>query len=148
MLPSNIDLTEHSDFGMRSTFDSWLIPFQIPNEPDDFFSSNEDEWMTSERYDELCRLERFFGRRKHPNKKSEVFGWNDDKIFWERRKHHCVRCGTVVRFPWKIHNGLCEKCEQEMMFDDSYGFPMAKTSLFKKGDEMRGIRPEDLFSLR
>ena len=35
-----------------------------------------------------------------------------------------------------------------MMFDDSYGFPMAKTSLFKKGDEMRGIRPEDLFSLR
>ena len=144
MIPDNIDLTANRDFGAGRLADAW---FDVPFEPDDFFAGHENEVMTTDKYEELLEKERFFGKNVHPNRKWDVFKRQEDnEAFNERRKCHCFRCGAQVKIPWRIYEGLCEKCENEMMGEDSFSFPMARKDVFHLG-EMEGIRPNDLFHM-
>ena len=70
MLPSNIDLTEKSDFGQPS-----LIIMDVPVglDLDDFGSENK---MSSNEYNSLIRWESIFGKRKHINQKWSIFPRN------------------------------------------------------------------------
>ena len=64
MLPHNIDLTEHSDFGIGGGI-FMDTPIEIP--------IDEYHLMTPEQYYKLMWWEGIFGRRRHYMEKSKIF---------------------------------------------------------------------------
>ena len=106
MLPSNIDLTSHGDFGDNRAN---LIPQLSPLDYDD--DDSEDNVMSIEAYDAILRYEEIFGKKKrHKNEKFDIFQNLRKRHFYEEDKERCIRCGKVIRLPWKNHFGLCEEC--------------------------------------
>lgn len=79
MLPPNIDLTSHGDFGHN------LVNL-IPQTPLDYDYDSE-------------------------NEKFDIFPNLRKRYFYEEDKEHCIRCGKVIRLPWKNYHGLCEECD-------------------------------------
>lgn len=107
MLPRNIDLTEHRDFGGGNVFILDTI-IEIP--------IDEYHLMTPDEYDHLMWWEGIFGRRRHYTEKSKVF--DVEKRFESHWNHHCLRCGVALRIPWKTHNGLCKKCDDIVSLEE------------------------------
>ena len=105
MLPPNIDLTSHGDFGHN------LVNL-IPQTPLDYDDDSEDNNMSTEEYEAILRYEKIFGRKKrHKNEKFDIFPNLRKRYFYEEDKEHCIRCGKVIRIPWKNYYGLCEECD-------------------------------------
>lgn len=108
MLPSNIDLTSHGDFGINRV-NLNLIP-QTPLDYDD--DSEDGLFMSTEEYEAILRYEKIFGKKKrHKNEKFDIFPNLRKRYFYEEDKEHCIRCGKVIRLPWKNYYGLCEECD-------------------------------------
>lgn len=104
MLPSNIDLTSHGDFG-DNRFN--IIPQLSPLDYDD-----DDDFITAEAYDAILHYEKIFGNKKrHKNEKFDIFQNLRKRHFYDEDKEHCIRCGKVIRLPWKNYFGLCEECD-------------------------------------
>lgn len=109
MLPSNIDLTSHGDFGINNRVNLNLIP-QTPLDYDD--DSEDGLFMSTEEYETILRYEKIFGKKKrHKNEKFDIFPNLRKRYFYEEDKEHCIRCGKVIRLPWKNYYGLCEECD-------------------------------------
>lgn len=105
MLPPNIDLTSHGDFGHN-------MVNLIPQTPLDYDDDSEDNNMSTEEYEAILRYEKIFGRKKrHKNEKFDIFPNLRKRYFYEEDKEHCIRCGKVIRIPWKNYYGLCEECD-------------------------------------
>lgn len=106
MLPPNIDLTEHRDFGKFSG--NLVIPIAF----------NDTEIMTSDDYENICRYESIFGKKMR-NQAHKMLGDVYDLPFpidWNRT---CVRCGKPL-LPWNNLGGICRECDKEL--NQSYGF--------------------------
>lgn len=135
MLPSNIDLTEHGDFRNRITFTGQLdIPIELWDE----------DIMTSEDYEKIRRWESIFGKRRHINRKRDVFEITPFKVHLEG---HCYRCGKELRLPWKRDRDLCKECSDYIEHDNWYiKFPWRynRLSVVRLGDRGQG----NLFDLR
>lgn len=115
MLPSNIDLTEKADFGRPS---SMSMDTPVDLDLDDLDSENE---MSSNEYNSLIKWESIFGKRKHINRKWNIFprlGLNGAE---DSNALCCIRCGKVIRIPWKNYGhrypwgncGLCFECNEK-----------------------------------
>lgn len=105
MLPSNIDLTSHGDFGNNRIN---LIPQTPLNYDDDSEYNN----MSTEEYEAILCYEKIFGEKKrHKNEKFDIFPNLRKRYFYEEDKEHCIRCGKVIRLPWKNYYGLCGECD-------------------------------------
>lgn len=115
MLPSNIDLTEKADFGSPS---SMSMDTPVDLDLDDLDSENE---MSSNEYNSLIKWESIFGKRKHINRKWNIFprlGLNGAE---DSNALCCLRCGKVIRIPWKNYGhrypwrncGLCFECNEK-----------------------------------
>ena len=115
MLPSNIDLTEKADFGSPS---SMSMDTPVDLDLDDLDSENE---MSSNEYNSLIKWESIFGKRKHINRKWNIFprlGLNGAE---DSNALCCIRCGKVIRIPWKNYGhrypwgncGLCFECNEK-----------------------------------
>ena len=115
MLPSNIDLTERADFGLPSLM-SMDTPVDL--DLDDFDTRNE---MSTDEYDLLVWWESIFGRKRHINRKWNIF----PRLSLSVENPHtlcCARCGKVIRIPWKNYGyhypwrncGLCFECKEEI----------------------------------
>jgi len=107
MLPSNIDLTENRDFS-GGNFIFFDTPIEIP--------MDEFHLMTPDEYDHLMWWEGIFGRRRHYTEKSKIF--DVEKRFESHWNQHCLRCGVVLRIPWKTHYGLCKKCDDIVALEE------------------------------
>lgn len=106
MLPPNIDLTSHGDFGNNR------VNFMLPQTPLDYDDDSEDLYMSTEEYEAILRYEKIFGKKKrHKNEKFGIFPNLRKRYFYEEDKEHCIRCGKVIRLPWKNYFGLCGECE-------------------------------------
>ena len=132
MLPSNIDLTEKSDFGQPS-----LIIMDVPVglDLDDFDSENK---MSSNEYNSLIRWESIFGKRKHINQKWSIFPRNGLNVSYGSENPYtlyCSRCGKVIRIPWKNYEshypwknyGLCFECNEKMETEARGKIPWSHT---------------------
>ena len=115
MLPSNIDLTERADFGSPS---SMSMDTPVDLDLDDLDSENE---MSSNEYNSLIKWESIFGKRKHINRKWNIFprlGLNGAE---DSNALCCIRCGKAIRIPWKNYGhrypwgncGLCFECNEK-----------------------------------
>ena len=133
MLPSNIDLTERADFGRHS-----LIIMEIP---DDLDSGNN---MTTDEYDSLIRWESIFGKRRHINRKWNIFpriGLNVSYGSENPYTLYCARCGKAIRIPWKNYEShcpwknyrLCSECNEKVETDVEGKIPWKHT--FSRNDE-------------
>lgn len=106
VLPRNIDLTEHRDFGGSNTF-FFDTPIEIP--------IDEYRLMTPDEYDHIMWYEGIFGRNRHYMDKSKIFDTPDVKRYWDC---HCARCGVELRTPWNLRGGLCKECDEIVEFDE------------------------------
>ena len=67
----------------------------------------DDDYMSCEEYEILKRWENIFGKRKHRNQKTKVFG----SKYIHDTEDNCYRCGKPIKLPWKNHGGICEACD-------------------------------------
>ena len=144
MLPSNIDLTEKADFGSPS---SMSMDTPVDLDLDDLDSENE---MSSNEYNSLIKWESIFGKRKHINRKWNIFprlGLNGAE---DSNALCCIRCGKVIRIPWKNYGhrypwgncGLCFECNEKEETETWGKIPWKHTSTSSRNDE----RGYDLFN--
>ena len=136
MLPTNIDLTEHQDFGSGSLFNSnsW---FDIP------IGIIDDDIMSSDEYEIYSRHIELFGRTRHSNQARDVFGVlydmpKKDYVYWKRT---CCRCGKRL-YPWSNLGGICCECNRDWNNSSSGRIPW-KTYNSRFSNSVR-----DIFSLR
>ena len=116
MLPSNIDLTERADFGLPSLM-SMDTPVDL--DLDDLDSGNN---MSTNEYNSLIKWESIFGKRKHINRKWDIFPRLTLDVAENPHTLCCARCGKVIRIPWKNYGhrypwenyGLCSECNEEI----------------------------------
>ena len=115
MLPSNIDLTEKADFGRPS---SMSMDTPVDLDLDDLDSGNN---MSTNEYNSLVWWEGIFGKKRHVNRKQNIFprlGLNGAE---DSNALCCIRCGKVIRIPWKNYGhrypwgncGLCFECNEK-----------------------------------
>ena len=112
MLPSNIDLTERADFG--DVFSISPADLNL----DDFDTRNE---MSTDEYDLLVWWESIFGKKRHVNQKWDIFPRLTLDIAEDPNALCCIRCGKVIRIPWKNYGhrypwgncGLCFECNEK-----------------------------------
>lgn len=118
MLPSNIDLTEKADFGSPS---SMSMDTPVDLDLDDLDSGNN---MSTNEYNSLIKWESIFGKRKHINRKWNIFPRLGLNVSYDSENPHtlyCSRCGKVIRIPWKNYGhrypwrncGLCFECNEK-----------------------------------
>ena len=130
MLPSNIDLTENRDFG-RSGGD-WVIPIAF----------SDDEIVTSDEYENLCRYESIFGKRMKDQTR-EILGYLYDLDFPVDWNKICIRCGKPL-LPWNNRGGICMECDGELNQSYGYGsFPWTNYKTPRLPDNIM-----DIFNLR
>lgn len=99
MLPRNIDLTENRDFsGGGEIFMDTIIEIPL----------SEYQLMTCDEYEKLRWWEGIFGRKRHYTEKDQVFDVEGKYV--NKWKHHCYRCGELIRIPWLNFNSVCHKC--------------------------------------
>ena len=137
MLPSNIDLTEKSDFGQPS-----LIIMDVPVvlDLDDFDSGNK---MSSNEYNSLIRWESIFGKKRHINQKWDIFTRINLNGAEDSNALCCIRCGKVIRIPWKNYGhhypwrncGLCFECNKKMETEARGKIPWKHNSTSSRNDE-------------
>lgn len=119
MLPSNIDLTEKADFGHPS---SMSMDTPVDLELDDLDSGNN---MSTNEYNSLVWWEGIFGKKRHVNRKQNIFPRNGLNVSYDSESPHtlyCSRCGKVIRIPWKNYGwrslwknyGLCSECNEKV----------------------------------
>ena len=107
-MKSNIDLTEQRDFGDKSpiAFSSALrLSIELTESADSAL-------MTRDDFEKLSLYRKVFGRRSHENGKDRIFDYN--KKFEEKWRYRCLRCGKIIRIPWKNFGGVCKKCDNDM----------------------------------
>ena len=136
MLPPNIDLTEHRDFG-ESDFSLGIIDFDIP--------IDDDVPVTSDQYERMLEYEKIFGRKYHHNQVRDVLGYiydipKKDYIDW---KSHCARCGKTL-VPWDNLGGICRECDSQC--NQSYGYGQIPWQEYKSSRIQDRIM--DIFSMR
>ena len=103
MLPTNIDLTEHRDFGNGHI--NFLGRLSIDLDAEE---------MSLDQYKEIVWWEGIFGKTRHSNQKREVFEY--EKKYYERWKDTCEKCGKPLRCPWKRAGSLCIECDEDMEY--------------------------------
>lgn len=133
MLPHNIDLTEHHDFGEGSV---WTL--SLPDERIE--EIYDDGYITSEEYDAFVKMESIFGRKRHFTEKRRIFDHESKYIqYWKTR---CNCCGKEIRVPWdhSLYGGLCRKCDSEY---EKQSFPWNKRMTLEWNN-----RTEDVFNLK
>ena len=133
MLPSNIDLTERADFG-----DAFLISPADLN-LDDFDTRNE---MSTDEYDLLVWWESIFGKKRHINQKWDIFTRINLNGAEDSNALCCIRCGKVIRIPWKNY-GLCSECNEKIKTETWGKIPWRTMNIFSSGNDERGY---DLFN--
>lgn len=147
MLPSNIDLTEKADFGRPSSM-SMDTPADL--ELDDLDYGNN---MSTNEYNSLVWWEGIFGKKRHVNRKQNIFPRNGLNVSYGSENPHtlyCSRCGKVIRIPWKNYGhhypwekyGLCSECNEKREIDFKGRIPWKHTSTSSRNDE----RGYDLFN--
>ena len=140
MLPSNIDLTERADFGLPS---SMSMDTPVDLDLDDSDSGNK---MSSNEYNSLIRWESIFGKRKHINRKWNIFPRLGLNVSYGSENPHtlyCARCGKVIRIPWKNYGyhypwknyGLCSECNEKIKTETWGKIPWKHTSTSSRNDE-------------
>ena len=132
MLPSNIDLTERADFG-----NAFLISPADLN-LDDFDTRNE---MSTDEYDLIVWWESIFGKKRHINQKWDIFTRINLNGVEDPNALCCIRCGKVIRIPWKNYE-LCSECNEKREIDFKGRIPWKRTSTSSRNDE----RGYDLFN--
>ena len=138
MLPSNIDLTEKADFGRPF---SMSMDTPVDLELDDLDSGNN---MSTNEYNSLVWWEGIFGKKRHVNRKQNIFPRNGSNVSYGSENPHtlyCSRCGKVIRIPWKNY-GLCSECNEKREIDFKGRIPWKHTSTSSRNDE----RGYDLFN--
>ena len=139
MLPSNIDLTERADFGSPSSM-SMDTPVDL-----DLDDSDSENKMSSNEYNSLIRWESIFGKRKHINRKWNIFPRLGLNVSYGSENPHtlyCSRCGKVIRIPWKNYE-LCSECNEKIKTETWGKIPWKHhTYVFSRNDE----RGYDLFN--
>lgn len=147
MLPSNIDLTEKADFGRPS---SMSMDTPVDLELDDLDSGNN---MSTNEYNSLVWWEDIFGKKRHINRKQNIFPRNGLNVSYGSENPHtlyCSRCGKVIRIPWKNYGhhypwenyGLCSECNEKREIDFKGRIPWKHTFTSSRNDE----RGYDLFN--
>ena len=140
MLPSNIDLTERADFGLPS---SMSMDTPVDLDLDDSDSGNK---MSSNEYNSLIKWESIFGKRKHINRKWNIFPRLGLNVSYGSENPHtlyCARCGKVIRIPWKNYGyhypwknyGLCSECNEKIKTETWGKIPWKHTSTSSRNDE-------------
>ena len=115
MVPSNIDLTENRDFGFRGPQGISFIHLALDAE--------DNEFVTPEEYELIRKKEYFFGKRRHDNRKREIFGIQK---FIFNLESHCCRCGKEFRLPWeRKRRDLCNECSEDI--ERTYTSPNGET---------------------
>lgn len=139
-MTGKVDLTEHRDFGQRSS--SHIV---IPQYRANGIFVDIDHPMTQEEYDRVKAHERVFGRKNHYSEAHVVFDWRRTS---ERHFDYiCHMCGKKLAVPWKgsvgrwdsigWYSNMCHDCEMKVM------------SPFNSTRVARSMDPkEELFSLR
>jgi hypothetical protein len=138
MIPQKIDLTEHRDFGDNVIDDELRLPDMEFLEYDN---------LTLDQFNRLQRREEIFGRRRHQNRKHEIFDSDLHIRFVRKLDNHCYRCGREVRTPWRLRHGLCEVCNSalETQCGNFYhAIPWRISVIRRHGDRGQG----NLFDLR
>ena len=137
MLPTNIDLTEHQDFGGGSLFNSnsW---FDIP------IGIIDDDIMSSDEYEIYNRHIELFGRTRHSNQARDVFGVlydmpKKDYVYWKRT---CCKCGKRL-YPWSNLGGICCECNRDWNNSSSGRIPWKTYNSRFSSNSVR-----DIFNLR
>ena len=102
MLSLKIDLTANRDFG-SNTIDlmDTLVSMDVDGEE-----------MTCDQYEALVWWEGVFGKKRHPNRKKDIF--NPELKYYLKWKDTCYRCGKSIKAPWNNFGGICRRCEHEM----------------------------------
>lgn len=108
MLSPKVDLTEHMDFnrGSMNIFSNTRL-VEISDDEQDLMSTEEYEWFTW--------WEGIFGKKRHVNQKWDIFPRLTLDVAEDPNASCCVRCGKVIRIPWKNYRhrypwGNCELC--------------------------------------
>ena len=129
MLPSNIDLTERADFGDTSL----ISPADL--NLDDIDTRNE---MSTDEYDSLVWWEGIFGKKRHINQKWNIFPRINLNGAEDSNALCCIRCGKVIRIPWKNY-GLCFECNEKMETEARGKIPWNRTmNNFSSRNDERG----------
>lgn len=139
MLPPKIDLTANRDFG-GGRFDDFTIDIPI--------ALYDDEVMSSDEYEALCKYESFFGRRTHKNQARQMLGVLYDAPIkdLDAWRQTCLRCGKRL-VPWNNFGGICRECDGEI--SQSSGFWNIPWLSYNSQDVPRATdSPMDIFSLR
>lgn len=98
MLPENIDLTEHRDFG-SGLFG--LLPVDGRPVRGDFTPPSV----------RLGLWEDIFGKERHTDQRRDIF----DPDYNLRPVTECFRCGAELRIPWDRLHGLCKECKSKLV---------------------------------
>ena len=125
MLPSNIDLTERADFGDASL----ISPADL--NLDDIDTRNE---MSTDEYDLLVWWESIFGKKRHVNQKWDIFPRLTLDVAEDPNALCCIRCGKVIRIPWKNY-GLCSECNEKIKTETWGKIPWKHNSTSSRNDE-------------
>lgn len=142
MLPSNIDLTERADFG-----DASLISYADLN-LDEIDARNA---MSTDEYLSFVWREGIFGKKRHVNQKWDIFPRLRLTVKYPHTLY-CIRCGKVIRIPWKNyghHNPwenyeLCFECNEKIEIETWGKIPWNHNYVSFRNDE----RGYNLFNSR
>lgn len=118
MLSPKVDLTEHMDFnrGSMNIFSNTRL-VEISDDEQDLMSTEEYGWFTW--------WEGIFGKKRHVNQKWDIFPRLTLDVAEDSNASCCVRCGKVIRIPWKNYRhrypwgncGLCFECNEKINTD-------------------------------
>lgn len=138
MLPRNIDLTEHSDFGPGD--------YELDTSVDTLTQYNDivdDEIMPMDQYMIILQWERIFGKTRHTNIKNQIFRLPSKDDNWYGTK--CRRCGRNISAPWNRVYDMCKDCHNTLeMRIQQIPWKPNLLRVVRTGDRGQG----DLFDLR
>jgi len=99
MIPGNIDLTEHRDFGDSN---GGILSFLRISE----VFAGQNSPMTNEEYEKIRRYEELFG--------SDEMHSSQSLIFDVRKSGACCRCGKTLKIPWRKKYMVCDDCYSQL----------------------------------
>lgn len=88
-------------------------------------SDDEQDLMSTEEYGWFTWWEGIFGKKRHVNQKWDIFPRLTLDVAEDSNASCCVRCGKVIRIPWKNYRhrypwgncGLCFECNEKINTD-------------------------------